>query len=465
MCYIVYIFDNFSALATLLFDCVNTYAMVRFIRSSSMTWIVTAYLMSHLLLMRLLSMLDGNSDPWAVDVSIAQMVLLKKLTTFAWNVHDGRQDPIKLSEAQKKKAIALPHLLEYLGYALFFPTMFAGPSFEYVEYSTFIDHSMFDKSLSSAQDFNSQRVRAAVKKLISGCIWLSLSLCKFQTFTLENLLGWDFARRLFWEKLVILHLFAVIVRFRYYAIWELVNGACILSGFGYSGLEPGTNKSTWNRLQNVRPLQVEFAQNAHAYLGNWNIHTHLWLKNYIYLRICKPGEKPGEKPGFNAAMTTFVFSALWHGLYPGYFITFIMGGLLSTVASGKAYTPAPSCSTNFVNILIAGARRYVRPLVLELRTKFFLVKSIYDFLSLVSTQLAFDFAVLPFIVLSLNSTLAIWAQLYFYVLWSIPLGLGVIALLIPAGPAVHRTVETLLSVHMGMSPRMISAIWRHDLKI
>ncbi len=332
--YIVYIFDDYSALATLLFDCVNTYAMVRFIRRPSMPWIVTAYLMSHLLVMRLLSMLDGKSDPWAVDVSIAQMVLLKKLTTFAWNVHDGRQHPSKLSEDQKRTAISIPNPLEYLSYALFFPTMFAGPSFEYAEFSAFIDQSMFEKQLVNPQNLNSERVRAAAKNFTYGCLWLSLALCKFETIASQSPLGWNFGRLSFGEKLIFLHLFIMMVRFRYYAIWELVNGACIVSGFGYSGAEPRTKKSTWNRMENVRPLDVEFAQNAHAYLGNWNILTHRWLKNYIYQRICKSG----EKPGFNTSMTTFVFSALWHGLYPGYFITFVMGGLLSAVASGKTPT-------------------------------------------------------------------------------------------------------------------------------
>lgn len=52
----------------------------------------------------------------------------------------------------------------------------------------------------------------------------------------------------------------------------------------------------------------------------WNYHIHLFMKNYIFLRIVKKG----EKPTFKANLITMLVSALWHGLEPvNYAIFFI----------------------------------------------------------------------------------------------------------------------------------------------
>ena len=117
-------------------------------------------------------------------------------------------------------------------------------------------------------------------------------------------------------------------RFKYYAVWSLSEGACILAGLGYNGVDPVTGKVSWDRLQNINPWGVELAQNSRAYLGNWNMNTNKWLRFYIYLRVT-PRNK---KPGFRASMATFVTSAFWHGFYPGYYLAFVLGSFVQTAA-------------------------------------------------------------------------------------------------------------------------------------
>jgi lysophospholipid acyltransferase len=108
----------------------------------------------------------------------------------------------------------------------------------------------------------------------------------------------------------------------------MAEGACILSGLGYNGFDPKTGKVFWDRLENVNPWSLETAQNTRGYIDSWNKNTNHWLRNYIYLRVTPKG----KKPGFRASMATFVTSALWHGFYPGYYLTFVMGSLVQTVA-------------------------------------------------------------------------------------------------------------------------------------
>jgi hypothetical protein len=52
------------------------------------------------------------------DVTGPQMVLVMKLSTFAWNVQDGRRQVEKLDKWQKDfRVVEFPSILEFLGYA------------------------------------------------------------------------------------------------------------------------------------------------------------------------------------------------------------------------------------------------------------------------------------------------------------------------------------------------------------
>ena len=125
-----------------------------------------------------------------------------------------------------------------------------------------------------------------------------------------------------------LYMMNFVTRMKYYGVWSLTEGSCILSGIGYKGIDPKTGKPNWDRLTNIKPAGVELAQNSHAYLGNWNINTNHWLRNYIYLRVTPKG----KKPGFRASMATFVTSAFWHGFEPGYYMTFVLASFIQNVA-------------------------------------------------------------------------------------------------------------------------------------
>ena len=114
-------------------------------------------------------------------------------------------------------------------------------------------------------------------------------------------------------------------RFKYYGVWKMAEGACILSGLGFHGYNlDGTLK--WDRMANVSPIALETAQNNKAYLEAWNQMTNKWLKNYVYLRVTPRG----KKPGFRSSMATFTTSAVWHGFYPGYYLTFVSAAFIQT---------------------------------------------------------------------------------------------------------------------------------------
>lgn len=171
----------------------------------------------------------------------------------------------------------------------------------------------------------------ATFKALIGLVWILLFLKFAGWYNSTLVLGDQYMKYGFLRRVWILEMLGFSTRMKYYGVWYLTEGACILSGLGYKGVNPKTNKVDWNRLQNVNPWGIESAQNSRAYLENWNMNTNHWLRNYMYLRVTPKG----KKPGFRASLATFVTSAFWHGFYPGYYLTFVLAAFLQTVAKSE----------------------------------------------------------------------------------------------------------------------------------
>lgn len=268
------------------------------------------------------------------------MVMVMKLSAFCWNVADGRLLEKDLSEYQKDRALKqLPNLLDYAGYVFFFPSLMAGPAFDYVDYRRWLETTMFevpagtDPSKKPPTRKKRKIPRSgtpAAWKAAAGLFWILVFLKFSGWYYPEFLTGNEYMNYSFLYRVWILHMLSLTTRLKYYGVWALTEGACILSGLGFKGVD-ATGKVSWDRLQNVNPWGVESAQNTRAYLGNWNINTNNWLRNYIYLRVTPRG----KKPGFRASMATFVTSAFWHGFYPGYYLTFILASFVQTIGKSR----------------------------------------------------------------------------------------------------------------------------------
>ncbi|KAH8683048.1 MBOAT, membrane-bound O-acyltransferase family-domain-containing protein [Tricladium varicosporioides] len=397
--YLVGLFDLWAGARTLAISSIGAYCIAQYIQGPFMPWIGFVFCMGHLSVNQLAR--QFANDPGSVDITGAQMVLVMKLTAFCWNVADGRLPESDLSDFQKERAIKkLPSALDFAGYVLFFPSLFAGPAFDYVDYRNWIETTMFevpagtDPSKKPPTRKKRKIPRSgtpATWKAAAGLFWILLFL-KLSGMYYPNLyLGDEYMRYRLPHRIWLLYMLGVTSRLKYYGVWSLTEGACILSGMGYKGVDPVTGRISWDRLQNVNPWGVESAQNTRAYLGNWNINTNNWLRNYMYLRVTPRG----KKPGFRASMATFTTSAFWHGFYPGYYLSFILASFVQTVAKN--------------------CRRYFRPFFLDAKTQQPTSSKIYyDVFSWLITQLAFSFVTAPFVLLTLHASFLVWARVYFY---------------------------------------------------
>ncbi|EXJ64424.1 hypothetical protein A1O7_00760 [Cladophialophora yegresii CBS 114405] len=392
--YLVGLFDLWSGVGTLLIDALGTYAII---------YAVDGFLMGHMAISHIER--QRINDPSLVDITGGQMVLIMKLHALAWNYHDGHMKPELLTDSQKERAVyKLPELLDYAGYVFFFPSIFTGPAFDYVDYKRWLDGSIYalppETPSSSSPAKNASRSKKievphstipATRKAIGGLLWIGLFLQFSKWYNVALVLSDKYLAYTFPYRVWILQLLGFTSRMKYYGVWSLTEGACIMAGISYNGIDEKTGKAKWDHLENVNPLGIELAQNSRAYLDNWNKNTNKWLRNYIYLRVTPAG----KRPGFRATLATFLTSAFWHGFYPGYYLTFLLAAFIQTVAK------------NF--------RRHLRPFFLtpdgKSATRW---KIYYDVAGYVATQLAFCFTTAPFVILGWNDSLKCWARVYFY---------------------------------------------------
>lgn len=138
-------------------------------------------------------------------------------------------------------------------------------------------------------------------------------------------------------------------------------------------------------VKNVKYPAIEVATNLRSIVADWNIKTATWLKYYIYTRLVPQG----EKPRFWHLIVTYLFSAAWHGLNPGYYLCFGSAALGAAVERKIAQHITPRINTTGV------------------------VHALYSALCWVCTQATINYIVTPMILLDLKAGWGAWRNLYF----------------------------------------------------
>ncbi|RLN98182.1 hypothetical protein BBJ28_00019973 [Nothophytophthora sp. Chile5] len=354
-----------------------TYVLVRWLPPTRAPYVVFAANMAYVAALHLHRM-RVNYMGWSMDSTASQMLLLIKLTSFAFNYHDGvvseatasvegdSEQQRRVKQSRKQLAIpTLPSLLEFFGYVYCFTTFLAGPAFEFREYSDAAHQSRFVDSRGVQRKVSP--MRAALSKLAVGLLLMAV-LVRFGALgDLRAILSQEGQPLLIkWGQLLVA---LFLTRAKYYVAWKLAEGATVLSGTGFEGFDEQGNPKGWDGVSNVDILGFELGANVRELSRAWNKGTQLWLERYVYARTG------------NSLLATYFVSALWHGFYPGYYLFFL------TVPLATA-----------VNRL---ARRHVRPYFVG-----HAAKPLYDLVGTLCTALVVNYLAVSFVVLSWDDAVA-----------------------------------------------------------
>ncbi|XP_053914859.1 lysophospholipid acyltransferase 1 isoform X3 [Cuculus canorus] len=303
-----------------------------------------------------------------------------------------------------------PSLLEYLSYLLNFMSIIAGPCSNYKDYIAFIEGRHVHMKLLEVNWKQKGYDRlpdpsptgAVMYKLCITLVSLILFLTLTKNFPMAYIIDNEFLDKTpFLSRLGYLYVVTQAAKPKYYFAWTLADAVNNAAGYGFSGVDE-RGSFRWDLLSNLNIWNIETATSFKMYIENWNIQTAAWLKRVCYDRA----------PRYPTALT-FILSALWHGIYPGYYFTFLTG-ILITLASRAI---RKNCRHYFLSSV---------PL-----------KVAYDVITWVVTQLAVCYTVAPFVMLAVEPTVKFYKSMYFHMhILSI-----VVLLVLPIRPQAHSTRE------------------------
>uniref|UniRef100_A0A3Q2PE05 Membrane bound O-acyltransferase domain containing 2 n=1 Tax=Fundulus heteroclitus TaxID=8078 RepID=A0A3Q2PE05_FUNHE len=295
----------------------------------------------------------------------------------------------QLTPSQKYLAISrMPSLLEYLSYNCNFMGILAGPTCSYNDYQAFIEGTSYQRRHQEnangkengkvKQNEPSPKVRVAGGDLCTCAISLTTYLSLYRLLPVDYAIDDGFVRSTpVYLQVVYLYLAMLALRPKYYFVWTLADAINNAAGFGFNGYDTD-GSPRWDLISNLRILDIEFATSFKLFLDNWNIQTAQWLKRVCY-----------ERCPVNPTAATFLLSAMWHGVYPGYYLTFVTG--IGMTMAARA------------------VRHNIRP--------YFLVsdshKRVYDVLTWACTQVAISYTVVPFVLLAVGPSLKFYSSWYF----------------------------------------------------
>ncbi|CBJ26621.1 acyltransferase [Ectocarpus siliculosus] len=232
-----------------------TYLMVLTLPNRHMPHVVFAFVLGYICLSHIYRAYVDYMG-WSLDFTGPQMVLTIKLSSFAYNVWDGRKwAEIEKDTGDKRKdrvlkarrdyAIrSMPNPLEFFGYIYCFSSILAGPAFEYKEYDNATSGKAYEKD--GKPHPMPSNWAAALSKFGSGMLCLTLFQVGSGYFPLTGMRSSEVAGMPIPKRIMNAWITLFFVRMKYFFAWKTADGASVLGGFGFQGYGPDGQVVGWD---------------------------------------------------------------------------------------------------------------------------------------------------------------------------------------------------------------------------
>lgn len=406
---------------------------------------------------------------FALNVNGPLMILTQKMTQLAFAVKDGKSKNFEdMSPNFKQNFVRLqctpPTLLELLGHTFFFANVLCGPNHNYVDYKDFIEGKGRESSYVANGVETTTEIAAKVgvseatickatggksgvvtkgttityvaqarggvfhglwclagaffwaawnqglPAMIVGQAATALGMTMTDTIMFLNDVTPKqvkfqpvdgFLTKSFFRMLIFQWIAMQFYRCTFYFAWLISEGANNLAGLGFKGNDASGN-SDWSGLTNLNTRKVEFADNLKCVLDHWNMQTQKWLVFVCYERLPK---------AYNT-YATMLLSALWHGPYLGYWMTFATAAVI-VEANRKV-------------------RNTIRPYFVPTGSN--QSNTLYWVLGWLVTLVVLNYLVGPFVELTMEGAIQYWSNQY----WFMHVGVIAIMVLFPGDKKAPR---------------------------
>lgn len=335
-----------------------------------------------------------------------QLILTLKMVGLAFEVHDSWENVCQLETCDRKNVEILrrrngcqnvePTFAEMIAYSFCFVGLLTGPYYKYRTYQDMVRNV-------HARDIDT--VPVIVNRLKYMPLIVTGFLIVSNYFSIQYVKSDEFYEdfSLSYRIFYMVPMF-FIFRTRLYIAWLLAESVCIASTLGaypeetrpkcgqgptvYDAVEAcsesdkssTTIKFDFETIRNIDVYGCEFAPTVRAGMRSWNMTVQYWLATYVYRRV-------PFKSGPLRVSITMIVSAFWHGVHPGYYLSFltIPFNLIAEDAMISAFRRDASVNR----------------------------QKVFDWFCWFFKMRTFDYMCMGFLLLSLNDTLRYWQSVYF----------------------------------------------------
>ncbi|CAJ0942246.1 unnamed protein product, partial [Mesorhabditis belari] len=264
-----------------------------------------------------------------------QLIMTLRVIGLSFEISDSRvarSKPKSDDTKVKRHLLHDPSLSEMFNYFYHYCGLFTGP---YYTFQMLLD-SQEPVLITSWSPLNEIKQRGL------QLLWsVPLFVITNKLFPLDHLRSdaiweWSFTYRLFWAAAVF-----VVFRNRVYSAWAVSESICVTIGIGiypklskptivvgptdvekYQSLHGRTETEySSEAITNLDIGEVEFSDGFRSGIRAWNRSVQSWLALFVYSRTSRT---------YRVEVTMFV-SALWHGTYAGYFMSFLVVPMCTAV--------------------------------------------------------------------------------------------------------------------------------------
>jgi lysophospholipid acyltransferase len=240
-----------------------------------------------------------------------------KFSAFAFAYQDAynySKNNESISENQKKYMIKEFSILEYFSYIFFVSTSIMGPFFEFKDFIDFIYlRENYSKIPSS--------IIPAIQRLATGFMWYGFYSYLSGFGNPKNLI--DAKNEFTFYQKVFFFVCGLSQEWKYLGGFCLAESGIIACGLSYNSEKQDVviKAERWDKIKSISIRKLMSVNRVTTFFHYWNMSIHSFLKKYVYLRVISYNPKKPQK--LMAALITFFCSAIWHGYYPAYFVTFL----------------------------------------------------------------------------------------------------------------------------------------------
>ena len=263
---------------------------------------------------------------WRIDdPTTIYMMSICKFSSLAFSYEDGGKDinELKNNHHKEYRVIEKPSLLEVLSFIYFYPTSIIGPSIEFKDFINFINETDCYSRLNENIFYI---FKIGLFYFLGSFVAMAYYSIVSNKLPVERVSEKEFGKHSLLYALLYIKISIPAIRARYYSGWILSYSILIFSGLSYTEKKDKDGNTTKSLDKGCYGSVVtcEWSKNPKDSLGEWNKTIHLWLKYNVYTRVININHKLFKNNWSLASFLTFISSAIWHGFYLTYYLTFFL---------------------------------------------------------------------------------------------------------------------------------------------